>query len=340
MKGYKKLNSFLLALFTLTFALASIKIVLQEQIPGFNQYFPVPLLFQFAWGPLLYLYLKSSAIAGFKLTARHLVHFLPSLLFDVVLASVFIYAEPSFMPQVAKLRFLTNVVAFIFFSGYVVRSFRFVSTYKNSITTTGGNHKTSIRWFYKIVIGCATIAASWLVFIVLVFAGNGGWFFNLAPYYVFFFFIGLGMYSISLHGYYHPEIGLITIPPVPEKKELLAAEVLEEKKQLLLELVKHNHYYRDESLSLQNLADKVNMTSRDLSYVINTGFKMNFNDFINEFRVHEFLQRLQGPEGKKFSVEGMAYEVGFNSKASFYRAFKKVTNKTPGDYLKENVKSV
>jgi YesN/AraC family two-component response regulator len=66
-----------------------------------------------------------------------------------------------------------------------------------------------------------------------------------------------------------------------------------------------------------------------LSHIINTESEKNFNDFLNEFRIDHFKKLL---ENDQFSIEGMAYESGFKSKTSFYRAFKKSTGQTPLQY--------
>jgi hypothetical protein len=73
-----------LGLFVLAFVMGSVKIVLQEKIPYFNRDLPFPLLYQFTFGPLLYLCLKSVLTVSYRFTVRQLWHFLPSLLFDVL----------------------------------------------------------------------------------------------------------------------------------------------------------------------------------------------------------------------------------------------------------------
>lgn len=62
-----------------------------------------------------------------------------------------------------------------------------------------------------------------------------------------------------------------------------------------------------------------------ISMVVNRGFGLNFNDFINQFRIEAVKEMLKKGEHKKQTLLGIAYECGFNSKATFNRAFKKVT---------------
>ena len=62
---------------------------------------------------------------------------------------------------------------------------------------------------------------------------------------------------------------------------------------------------------------------------------MNFNDFVNQFRVAAIKERLAQGEHLQFTLLAIALECGFNSKATFNRVFKKWEGKTPGQYVAE-----
>ena len=61
--------------------------------------------------------------------------------------------------------------------------------------------------------------------------------------------------------------------------------------------------------------------------IINENLYKNFFDFINTYRIEEMKKQLQGES--KYTILGIAYESGFNSKSSFNRIFKKYTGQTP-----------
>jgi AraC-like DNA-binding protein len=67
--------------------------------------------------------------------------------------------------------------------------------------------------------------------------------------------------------------------------------------------------------------------------VINQGFQLNFNDFINQYRIEAVKDKLKAGEQKTQTLLGIAYDCGFNSKATFNRAFKKVTGLSPKQWL-------
>ncbi|MES2277555.1 MAG: ABC transporter permease [Bacteroidota bacterium] len=108
-----------------------------------------------------------------------------------------------------------------------------------------------------------------------------------------------------------------------------------EKGRRLKEAVAANRLYEDAELTLATLAVKLAMHPHDLSRIINMGVQKNFSDFINEFRVREIARKIQDPAYDKFTLLGIAYQSGFNSKTTFNRVFKEMTGKTPAEYKKE-----
>ncbi|UCH92991.1 MAG: helix-turn-helix domain-containing protein [Candidatus Aminicenantes bacterium] len=95
--------------------------------------------------------------------------------------------------------------------------------------------------------------------------------------------------------------------------------------------------YKDEELSLQSLAEKLSIPPRELSQVINERLDMNYSNFINSYRIEEAKNLLFAPGENDHSILDIAYQVGFNSKAVFNRAFKKFTGMTPSQFRKNNI---
>ena len=94
------------------------------------------------------------------------------------------------------------------------------------------------------------------------------------------------------------------------------------------------HAYLNPELNLSDLAKMAGMTRGQLSEIVNAGYGKNFNDFVNEYRVEAFKSMLKEDKHKQLSLLGISQECGFNSKATFNRVFKKLTNVSPTEYLK------
>ncbi|WP_289644520.1 helix-turn-helix domain-containing protein [Maribacter aestuarii] len=92
--------------------------------------------------------------------------------------------------------------------------------------------------------------------------------------------------------------------------------------------------FLEPSLTINELADYVQLPTKDLSIIINHKMGQHFFDFVNEFRISEAKKLLKNPDKKEYTVLEILYEVGFNSKSSFNTAFKKNTGLTPTAYRK------
>jgi ligand-binding sensor domain-containing protein/AraC-like DNA-binding protein len=103
-------------------------------------------------------------------------------------------------------------------------------------------------------------------------------------------------------------------------------------------LMREEKAYRDEHLSLQTLAEELDILPRYLSQIINERLGMNFSDFVNGYRVEEAMTLLADPARGEKKILAIAFDVGFNTKAAFNIAFKKHTGMTPSQFKKENRK--
>lgn len=99
----------------------------------------------------------------------------------------------------------------------------------------------------------------------------------------------------------------------------------------LVAYVDNDQAYLDADISLGALARDLGCSTNHVSQVINEFDQCNFHDFINARRVAEACRRLQG--SRETNLLELAMDVGFNSKSSFNRAFRKFTGVTPSEYL-------
>lgn len=112
-----------------------------------------------------------------------------------------------------------------------------------------------------------------------------------------------------------------------------------QKAETYLKKIKHyldnEKIYRDEELSLTSFAKKLSIAPRYLSQIINEQLNKNFRDYINSYRIEEAKAFLTNQKSNDQSVLELAFEVGFNSKEAFNRAFKRYTSMTPTEYKKQ-----
>ena len=90
--------------------------------------------------------------------------------------------------------------------------------------------------------------------------------------------------------------------------------------------------YLDRKLTLSSLSEGLDVLPNHISQVVNEKARMNFNDFVNKFRVEAAKSSLQNPKTNYLTLEAIAEKSGFNSTSTFNAAFKKHTGHTPKFY--------
>jgi AraC-like DNA-binding protein len=121
------------------------------------------------------------------------------------------------------------------------------------------------------------------------------------------------------------------------EKARLPSEYADKYLEKLLQFMKDDKPYLDSEISLQGLSKRLAIPEHHLSQVINERLNRNFYNFINHYRLEEAKRILTDP-GNRLTIIEIAFQVGFNSKSAFNRAFKQHTNMTPSDFKKKQNK--
>ena len=87
-------------------------------------------------------------------------------------------------------------------------------------------------------------------------------------------------------------------------------------------------------LSLKELSEITKIPENQISSAINIIKRKNFYDYINYFRIKEFIQKIKTKDRFDYTLTAIAFECGFNSKSAFYKIFKDYTGQTPSQFIK------
>ena len=101
----------------------------------------------------------------------------------------------------------------------------------------------------------------------------------------------------------------------------------------LQKLMNEQELFRNPNLKVGDLAREINIPSHQLSRILNDSLQKNFTLFVNEYRVNAACKMLL--HQTNFTIEAIGDEVGFNSKSTFFAAFKKIKGLTPNAYMRE-----
>lgn len=119
-------------------------------------------------------------------------------------------------------------------------------------------------------------------------------------------------------------------PETKYEKSLLPQERMDEYAAALDDLMKHDKVYLNQDLSLQKLAELINIPPHHLTQVFNLKIGTSFHEYVNKFRIEEACILLISQ--KHIAVEIIAQRCGFNSKSSFNRNFKSSQGCSPSEY--------
>lgn len=118
----------------------------------------------------------------------------------------------------------------------------------------------------------------------------------------------------------------------------LVKELTSEKKQQYLAKLENifatKELFLKKDLVIRDIAEETGISVHHLSNLINSEFNLHFQDYVNLKRIEYFKEKINDPDWKDLSLEGMAWGSGFKSRTTCFRAFIKHTGKSPSEYFK------
>lgn len=316
---------------------------------GYREFlFFVPFQQFFLIGPVIYCYTRSLLDADFRLQGTDWLHFLPGglyLLYSVVIFVVDVFVlEGDFYfyadgrdKDLAPWYQVTGLLAMLLYSALSLRQY---NRYRKRIFEELSYADTVVfSWVKQYLIALLIILSLRVTFLILLpnFGSFGKWFWYYLGFAVLYSFIGLAGYtnvvkSLAPLHWRRQRPAAVKKTAEPEPKAVEAAELNDWKPQILA-LMEEERLYENPTLTLNDFADRLGITSKQVSGIINQGFGQNFNDFVNSYRVAAVKERFALGDQDQYTILSIALACGFNSKTTFNRVFKRVTARTPVQYL-------
>jgi len=122
-----------------------------------------------------------------------------------------------------------------------------------------------------------------------------------------------------------------------DEENIISEEETTRLLQLLESYMKQSKPFLNHELRITELAKALQTNRAYLSFVINETYQMNFYNYINQFRIEEFISIYRLNVNKNLTYEAIAEKAGFKTKSSFYTAFKKLKGQTPAKYLSKTL---
>ncbi len=316
--------------------------------------------------PLLYLQVKYLISEHNKFDRADLIHFIPWLIVILLNSDFYLSggAEKLLLNQNETLyynvlKIISDEVIAIQGVVYSILSLKILSKYERKIK----NYQSNIdKMILKVqYLGISLSLFAWIIGIVGVHLDLFNIDINLDLFIFVYLTLVVIIYIISFAAIKSPEIFKldesqikvvflkgqqnlstgngkpsnteVTTKTIEETTAISEDPMAKEINNKLLEFIEKEKPYLNPELSLQELADKLEVKRHTLSSVINQKHNKNFYEFINQYRIEEVKSMLTNPENKHLKLISLAYDAGFNSKASFNRIFKQMTNMTPSQFI-------
>jgi len=327
--------------------------------------FYIPFQHIFFIGPVLFFYTQSLLNPSFRFEKKEFLHLIPGILYVFYIASIWVYdklilhdyyfykngMDKDFDYWYQK----TGLLSMLF---YFIITIRYYNRYRKFIFEVTSNAESVLFNWIK------TYLYAFLLMLLLPFVFDIVTYFfpKMASYtgsWWFFLFFSIIMYYIAITGYSNAvntkvafQMSVFNSSPIlllnesqstleepvvididHETFEVTTDPEIEIWKTKINLLIETEKLFQNPELTLAEVSRKLQTNAAIISRAINQGFQMNFNDFINKYRIEAVKTKFELGEHKKSTLLGLAFDSGFNSKATFNRAFKKNTGFSPKEFI-------
>lgn len=315
-------------------------------------------------GPFLLFYIRSLIEPAAKIVKPLLTHLIPFYIYwfaislPVALSLVFGLFK-GYHNEYVQVADYINLIENIYFICYIGISFKILQKIRKAREQTYSFVESSnLQWISYLIIGlfCVVIIDSLFSVYELIFpriSWNIGTLIaiTLILLYCMLGYKGMFQSQILLPNFLIEEQTTSNLKSTEDPKieaessikpvrqlDVFTSQEIEGFKSKLNEVLLNKKPYLDESLSLSQLAEELEISDKKLSELLNQHLNTNFYNFINEYRVAEVKEKLTKKANEKYTLLSIAYDCGFQSKTSFNRVFKQKTGMSPSKFRQLQVR--
>lgn len=307
-----------------------------------------PLAVDLTIQPLLYLYVMSITESSPKLRRPALLHLLPSFLLMGHALLVYVRTLPlddlSEKSKVADtlaynaVKEIEDYLSVLSLGVYLFLSIRRLKMYRSWLyDTISDSSYPTYGWLRNLLLLMSGLTILLLANITLDYGISYGQtsFFH---WQLFYFLMTVIIYYIGFQASRQTMLPIqaTVIVNKTDQAAPVSPEKLPQMRMAIDMLLENERIYRNPTLTLAEMARRLDVSPNVLSFAISKSYEKSFRDLINEYRVEEVKDKLVNGRLSHLSILGIALDSGFNSEASFYRVFKKHTNRSPKEFQEQH----
>ncbi len=337
-KARKHINPYLMVLVgVITVGLSGKVINASELFGRSHAFYGLSEYSTFLFGATVFLFTKS-ALFPKKFEWKDLIHYLPGVAYIIVITFYFILAPNELVVARVNSGELFRMVVIFMGLGLIVNwtywiySFRLFKSFQQDLNGEV-SYSVQTQFFYRFLMTIGACLTIWLVVYVIGIVGES-WLERTVRQFIWlsltFIVLFISFYSIK-----SPELFRVATLIKPRKyaQSKLSNLDLDKLKQQLDLLMDDKKPYLNRNLLKADLAEMLGVNHPEMARLLNERIGMSFFEYINYYRIKEFVLLAQSEEGKKLTFFGLAQEAGFNSKTTFNKSFKKLLGTSPKEYF-------
>ncbi|MBC7923347.1 MAG: helix-turn-helix transcriptional regulator [Ferruginibacter sp.] len=307
----------------------------------------LPLNLVLGFGPCIYFYVISSLNPASTANKRLWVHFLPvavqaAYYLSILVNSSLIQYRDVTHPVWSIISQIEQTGALLSVFLYSAAAIRLLNDYSGEAFQAHTQVSlVTLIWLRRLLIAYALLWLFWFLYTVtdIFFFGYN---LPMRSYYPIYMGVATLTYWMGIREYLRPPVTQIIDKTSTEEDTATSRknhfDYLREKdiQQYLLQLeylMTIDRLYLDPALNLQAIADQSTIPANVISFLLNKRLNTTVSEWVSTFRIEEVKKRLTNPDYAYLTLTGIAFDCGFNSKATFNRVFKKRTGQSPTQYL-------
>jgi AraC-like DNA-binding protein len=300
----------------------------------------------FAIGPSLYLYVttllnpqrvlsKKIIIAHYGLVIFHFCFRVALLGYHLLWINKIIDSDvtPSSIMDI-QLWYVEPITVAVFLAYLIASIYEFRKSGTSALKSISKEgQQTLFRWIRALLIGTTIFGIAWIATVATPYLFEVDFDSHYYPIEIGLVFL---IYWIAMSGYHRTKLIYLKTSKTP------ASPVMDMQYESQLAKLRHamevEKLYLDPELNLARVSEQTAIQPKTISSILNQYQQTSFSDFVNDYRVQEVKRRMLDPANQHLTISGIALESGFNSQATFQRAFKHATGVSPREYMTTSLK--
>ena len=303
----------------------------------------LPLINAMPLGPLIFFYTKSVLDPAFKIGRTERFHFYPVILdwgakligwtFVIgALSGVFRGEDgPAWGYVMDEYNTYSDIPRWLSATIYLILTRQLLSR-QQSVGT--GSQQQNTRWLRQFVSVFLVFQGIWLIHLVpYIIPALRGPLLDKFGWYPIYIPIAILIYWLGLKGYLHSRNSPVDGAVGKVNTTFISAETVGKAISSLTNAMQIDKLYLDPELTVEKIGRHTQLPAKTVSFVLNQHLQKSFSTFVNEYRIEAVKGQLTNPANEHLTLTGIAFECGFNSQATFQRAFRQMTGVSPSEYV-------